>query len=62
MTEKEKSQLGLLYNANYDEELIEEREALIKTLLGKTITIRSCFKRTTQRKETFLHRFVQGIM
>ncbi|WP_231124605.1 maltose acetyltransferase domain-containing protein [Paenibacillus polymyxa] len=25
MTEKEKSQLGLLYNANYDEELIEER-------------------------------------
>ncbi|WP_255305621.1 maltose acetyltransferase domain-containing protein [Paenibacillus sp. Mc5Re-14] len=57
MTEKEKSQLRLLYNANYDEELIEEclyakglcyeynqlhprnmeeREALIKTLLGKT--------------------------
>ncbi|AUS26551.1 MULTISPECIES: sugar O-acetyltransferase [Paenibacillus] len=57
MTEKEKSQLGLLYNANYDEELIEERlyakglcyeynqlhprnmeerETLIKTLLGKT--------------------------
>lgn len=57
MTEKEKSQLGLLYNANYDKELIEERlhakglcydynqlhpakinerEALIKKLLGKT--------------------------
>ncbi|MCW3794789.1 sugar O-acetyltransferase [Paenibacillus sp. LS1] len=57
MTEKEKSQLGLLYNANYDQELIEERlyakglcydynqlhpakinerEALIKKLLGKT--------------------------
>ncbi|OAB44731.1 sugar O-acetyltransferase [Paenibacillus glacialis] len=57
MTEKEKSQQGLLYNANYDEELIEERlfakglcydynqlhprqlnkrEAIIKTLLGKT--------------------------
>ena len=57
MTEKEKSQQGLLYNAHYDEELIEERlfakglcydynqlhprlvnerEAIIKTLLGKT--------------------------
>lgn len=57
MTEKEKSQQGLLYNANYDQELIEERsyakglcydynqlhpgkvnerESIIKTLLGKT--------------------------
>ncbi|OAB28390.1 maltose acetyltransferase [Paenibacillus macquariensis subsp. defensor] len=57
MTEKEKSLQGLLYNANYDQELIDERsyakglcydynqlhpgkvnerEVIIKTLLGKT--------------------------
>ena len=38
MTEKEKAQAGMLYDANYDEELLRERERCADMTLATTST------------------------
>ena len=57
MTEREKAAAGLLYDANYDEELIREREAC-KYLCFR---LNSCLPSDTRSQKEILKKLIPGI-
>ena len=57
MTEREKAAAGLLYDANYDEELIREREAC-KDLCFR---LNSCLPSDTRSQKEILKKLIPGI-
>lgn len=57
MTEKEKCEKGLLYNANYDPELIKERMAC-KDLCGEYNQLKNS---DTQKRDEFLRKIIKEI-